>query len=278
MTMKHLWIAALLLPSVTIPSIAHSSAVAAQKSSGSPLNFSYTVSKSGWRNLRKIDISYRDFPVEYWYVCGARVILGLPKKEQLGDLYELVGRTPDKEFQGQEFFTLGLEVFSNSSLAGKRFMSSAVGACAATPNPAQPEQINAGYSSQAITADFYYLLPRDFQVKGQIRSFWLNGYPARKDKMKFRSGAVTILDPDKVAQANLEAHFSGVDTWWVSETRSSIAKYEINCSSNEIRGLSYTKYESDGSSNYSASSPEKFEPIIPETVADTWRELVCLIK
>ncbi|WP_397597381.1 surface-adhesin E family protein [Sphingorhabdus sp.] len=276
--MKHLLIAALLLPSVTIPSFAHSSAVAAQKSSGDPFNITYTVSKSGWRNLRKIDSSYRDIPAEYWYVCGARLILGLPKKEQLGDLYELVGRTPDKEFLGQKFFTLGLEVFSDSSLAGKRFMSSAVGACAATPDPAQPEQINAGYSSQASMADFYYLLPRDFQVKGQIRSFWLNGYPARNDKMKFRSGAITISDFDEAGQANLEPYVSGVDTWWVSETRSSIAKYEINCSSNEIRGLSYTKYGSDGSPNYSDSSPEKFEPIIPDTVADTWRELVCLIK
>ena len=265
------------LISLVLAALADNRTLAAVQPSGDPFNITFSVSKSGWRNLRKIDSSFKDIPVEYWYVCGARKILGFSKKQAIEDDYELLARPPNEEFQGEGYFTRELKEFVDNGNEKARFISSAQSACSLLPDPELPELINMGFSSQKRRTDFYYLLPRDFKVTGSIRSFWVNGHSARQDKMRIR--AESDLAKKGLEQGiDFGEWLTGVDTWWVSETRSSVARYEINCSSNEIRGLSYTKYEDDGSPNYSDNALEKFEPIIPETIAESWRELVCLIK
>ena len=213
---------------------------------------------------------------EYWYVCSARKVILWSTKQQIEDDYELIGRAPGDEFQDEEYSLMELEKFWRNNAERTRFMSSAVSACAAPPDKVEPTRINMSLSNGG-DPEFYYLLTRDFRASGYLRSFWMHSNSARKAKMRVKphsrlAGLVSEQGSD------LGEWLTGVDTWWVSNQRNSIARYEINCGSNEIREVTSVNYRLDGSVKDTNYRPGKFETIIPDSVADSWREVVCLIK
>lgn len=240
-------------------------------------NPTFTVTKSGWMNLRKINMTGPiELPDEYWYVCGTRKVILWSKREQIEEDYELIGRAPDNEFQDEKYSLMEPEKFWNSNAEQARFMSSAVSACSAPPNKSEPARMNLSYS-EGGGPEFYYLLTRDFRASGNLRSFWLNSNSARKDKMRVKANS-RLARLASEQEADLGEWLTGVDTWWVSNQRNTVARYEINCGSNEIRGLTIVTYRPDGSVEDNDFQPGKFRAIIPDSVADSWREVVCLIK
>lgn len=257
---------------------ASDAALAAQEDAPKSIDLTYTVSTYGWRNLRRIESSIEGIPTEYWYVCGSRKILGLPKKNNLDyDNFELIDRAPHKEFGGDDYEIVELDQFGIYSKNRKNFLATAVSACATVPKAYYPELFSLGFSAQASGATFYYLLEKDFQAYGKIRAFWMNGHPARKDKMKIRPSSKLF----KIYQDNIDTlgdYLVGADSWWVSEKRNIVARIEINCASSEIRTINQLEYNTDGSVIFKQDHPEKFETIFPGSIADSWREAVCLIK
>lgn len=229
----------------------------------------WTVSKSGWMNLRMIVSSDKDFSGQFWYVCGHKKMISFPpiSDPKLDDVREVLGKQPDNEFFGRTSYVRPIEKFINNAAKRERFMAAAVAACDAPANPKTPSWMLIGAGRQS---GFTYLSARDFRVNGATRTFWVNGHSSREvtARLKRSSG-----DEDQPAFL-----FEPYKTWLVKYERNQVQRQEINCASNKMRTLVYIKYDPSGEVLESDHQPTQPEFIVPDTVGDAWREVVCLIK
>lgn len=227
----------------------------------------WTVTKSGWMNLRKMRSNVSAFDGGRWYVCGQRKVLAfweIEKPEDNKD-HDVLGAIPVK---GEEFFGNRRMIFpADSYMKDPKFAASASTACAAPASSEPPEWMNL---IETPDGDHFYLLPRDFLVNGPIRTFWVSGHPARKVAVRSKIGADgKPLDP-----------YGGSDfnRWLIKYKRQSISREEINCQSAQSRTLYRTQYDASMNIIQSITRPSEIQYIAPDTVADAWREVVCLIK
>lgn len=255
-----IWIAALLL-------FQQHSAARAEAPPWEPRTF--TVSKSGWMNLRKIVSSDKEFRGQFWYVCGHKKMISFfpPRELKPNDEIEVFDKQPDNEFFGYIRLVRTIEEFITNAAKRERFMVTAAAACGAPANPETPTWMNLAASP---TASFYYLSERDFRVNGSTRTYWVNGHPARQVTARLKRSSD---DQDQPAFI-----FEPYKTWLVKYERNEIQRQEMNCASNKMRSLVYVKYDPSGKILESSQQPTQSEFIVPDTVADGWREIVCLIK
>lgn len=226
----------------------------------------WTVTKSGWMNLRKMRSNVSELTGDHWYVCGQRKTIAFWRIINPNDdeYYDYPGQQleTDKEFIGPRRLVARADRFTKDP----KFLASASTACAAPASYEPPPWMNLIETPDGV---HYYLLPRDFLVNGPIRTFWVSGHPARevKRRSKIRNDGKPLVPT------------FGVDKeWFVSYKRESIRRVEIDCQSAQSRTLYRTQYDASMNIIESITRPTEIEYIAPDTIADAWREVVCLIK
>lgn len=228
----------------------------------------FTVSKSGWMNLRKIVSSDKEFEAQFWYACGHRKMISFyPTREAEPNRIEILGKQPDKEFLGYMRLVRTIEEFIKNATKREKFMATAAAACDAPANPETPSWMNLAAGPES---GFTYLSARDFRVNGATRTFWVNGHSAREVTARLKRSSGDEGQPAFM--------FEPFQTLLVKHERNQIQLLEINCASNKLRSLIYVRYDEVGKVSESRQQPTQPEFIVPDTVADGWREIVCLIK
>lgn len=245
----------------------------AHAQTGKAIRQTYTVSKIGWMNLRRIDSSPQIGGKEHWYVCGQRKVIYFPEirdprvKE---DGIETLGQQPEigKEFFAYTSSVLPVERFVTDAIKRERFMVSATAACAASATTVAPPSMN--LEKNHVEGFFYYLSPSDLTVSGDKRGFWLYQHAARKvmRRLTHRSDGTPytgwLADPFEV--------------WLVRYARHTAWRVEINCAAGQVQYL-YGSVQDESTGKVVAENINRDpEFIVPDTIAAYWRDVVCLIK
>lgn len=252
-------IAALLL-------VQHGVATHAEAPPWRPVTF--TASKSGWMNLREINSSVAGSKVQHWYACGQDTVISFFPVDEINpnQRIEIFGNKPEGEFEGRLSYVRSTKEFVKDADRRSKFLATASVACSSPANVAVPPWMNVSASADR----HFYLLPRDFQVNGANRTFWLNGHPSRKVSAHFKANSDGSPLPEWMG--------GPWEMWLVKFSRDYVARIEINCSSSQMRTLYDIEYDDGGNIKASRTRPSDYGLIPPGTVADGWREVVCLIK
>lgn len=241
-------------------------------------DFRYAVTDKGWRNLRYIEFpALRDMH-EIWYACGRqKIIINFHKRPFDLENYEIIGgKVPAaNQFEALSSEVIELENFINARRAINRtdFINRLTASGSKTPVPKMPIAFGTG-SSEASLKAFYYILPREFNVQGAQRTFWLNTHYTAK--IRYR------LKPESPIYKGFE--ISGEqgrdevnDGWLGRRSPSGIMRMTVSCATNVLRVWSETTYNSDGTVDTSTEGDASVR-IMPDTVADGWRSMACLIS
>lgn len=231
------------------------------------------VTDNGWRNLRFIETNLTKD--EYWYVCGSRKVINMTSIGKLdsSEMKILSGKIYDNDLDYTSGSIENLENFLSFYRFTNKddFIRRMSATCASKPILRMPKPIDAGSSNQRPKT-FYYILPREFSAQGNERIFWLRTHYTRTLTYQWTPGSVSEMVMDEGKSGTV--HYK----WLGKSSPSEVARVAVSCSGSSIRFLSQVKYGSDGGVENSLASPTRAEPIIPETVADAWKEIACLIR